>query len=1401
MNNNYYSLFIQKVQQLAETIVIKSDVTAETLNKLVTDYHGTDMVDALRPETWKYYLNLSGEYHSTDSLMSVVSMDTLEEILFSKQNLQVHRATARGYAYGTRAYQALVAQYPQQEMLILGILYPVDINAAIAAKDGAILGYPPGLVESNEYSLISNLQKWIDGFKTRWINQQFGISDELYPATSLGIMYLQLVPAIITLRLQACKTNEAHSFHVRQYLASHGFLDAFVDSMTLKQALWFYRNIAYIERNVGKQSIFDLLVEHIMTERALPLAEFTMRHDVSAQPDELYPTPVFRRTPINLEYNQVKDVISLDLLLDKEVAQARDNQQYRPDYQPVIEQQMENSLSNVVMTKLLESSVIDTSDSAPHTLEEVLLAEWLDLSTKGYYVAYTSVTNPKSGERIPLIAKDAYTFVWYAFCRTIGVELVTVPTVTAVHAQRLPTPSVQELLSVVDSSLVSADIAQQAVSMQPVVGQLISTDAFYNLCLQIYNAGQMQRNLVAYQEHMMRRGMVANMCELIYSDNVCQLEADGTTYAAWFALHGIKIDEFTLSDLSVMWPAMMREATGLDLHPTSSLKAMQAAMIGMFTRLSSYSIQLVSDINSSNVKKTDWTATRVGDALGSTSDIEKFPDAVVGVQNANAGSGASVEVEINSAYAQNILSSTSAQQARLEIASEVEHHSTQINRPGHMQVATVRPSADVPAAPPGEMSIPVYGMDATFWPLTEQQRQMLRDMFTTTPYGTVPDVSTNIADQLSNTVLDGLTITALTVTPTVLFDGVFRTSGQMDFTTLVGETFVGAAGISYVDAQGTHVGNTYRASVTAGDPFQILVNDPTQVTALAFEGQPILSNSAAIAPDYFDKLSALRSLKITGGFPPGTTVPALTAAAALQTVQLQAGFGGALPSVAGLTQLTSLNLADNSFTGAVPNFASNTALTDVNLRNNSLTGWTVGSNSTLLSLQLQGNPITAAIPDLTQYPQLQTLIFTGDSGSVPAWNSPNVPASLSDLEIEQNMPASVVDAALAAMRTSSRVLQAGDQIILAGSNQPPTTLVNKQALQAAGWTVVVSAPLVIAPANTVAPALQGNTEAGTTLACDTGTWINGVDSFVYQWYANGVAIAGQTTNQYVTQPEDVTKSITCLVTASNTAGYASVASNALVVSTTQCLVNASLGNDYWVPTFDDQHPPGVLFSTDTPPVIDLSPVDYVTADVAHNSGRWYFEFQLNKVYYDATGVTDRFSAHAVTDLTAERMWLLGGVISCNDLSAQLANPRQLNGYQFSPGSNTYVTHYLDGDTGSTDLPGGAFINSTSARLGMTVDMTTGDWAFYQMDGSVWASGNHAGLVGLKALAMVQSITATTYFYHRQMLYLHQDQFAIQGGIPAGALAWGSAENPTPNGSVNLNFSQSSGNGGTNLTFL
>ena len=668
--SNYYQLYMDKVLLLAETIIIKSDDTVSGLNQFVNDQSnilGTPPVDMLDPTSWKYYLNISGNYHHLDTSMQVVSLDTLQNIEFNKANLNLHVATAKGYQYNSRLYKILLTEYPEQELLIKGILYPVDISIAISANDGAILGYPDGLVEVNEYSLISKLQQWINGYKIRWSSRQFGISDNLYAATSLGIMYLNLIPTILNIRLESCKTNEAHSFHIHQYLASHGLLNTYIDNMTTKQALFFYRNIAYIERNSGKKAVFDWLVENVMTARKLPVAEYKMRHSLVNQPANIYPDLLFRKSSVNGQYDADMGIdFTLQQMLDKQDALAKDNLSYKEDTLLATKVSMENSISNTVLTKMLESAVIDNSNSAPYTLTDILLNHWIWLSVSGNYNAFINVTNPKTGEGISLSVKDAYTLAWYVYCKSINIVQVLVPSVLAKRVQRIiPQPNVNslgassnvvnisEIMSVVDPALVSITDAQQALSLQPEVFNIISTQAFYDFCTRIYNAAQMQYNLVASKELSIARAMALGMVSRIYSDNICMLAPVGETYANWLTSNTLSVDTLNTVELNILYADLMQQSTGLALNTTSSLRDMQRAMISIMEQLSSYSVQFISTINATDLQKTNWTAVRIG-SVGLSSETTHITDLASDINSVSASfensitSGLGIGSDVNS---------------------------------------------------------------------------------------------------------------------------------------------------------------------------------------------------------------------------------------------------------------------------------------------------------------------------------------------------------------------------------------------------------------------------------------------------------------------------------------------------------------------------------------------------------------------------------------------------------------------------------------------------------------------------------------------------------------------------------------------------------------------------------
>lgn len=644
-----YQLYEANTVKLVESLVIKSSDSVDSLNQWVIDYYGVDKVNYNDPHTWKYYLNVSGEYHFTDDSMSVVSWDTLETIEFTKENLAEHRATFKAYEYGSTQYMDLVKKYPNQELLIRGILNPVDIDVAINAENGTVLYYDTDLVEENEYSLIDKINQWVNSYRVRWVNEQFGITDELYPTVHHAIMYLHLVPAILNFRLEACKTNEAHSYHITEYLLSHGIPQYSIMHMTKKQMLFFYRNIKYIQRNAGKVDTFKWILDHIMTERFLPMSEYVMKHSWKDQLDRLLPTVQFRNQPLNDIYGAAdQDLLSTSAILTKEDPCAIENKVYREEEGTDIEKTLAYSKSSTVITKMLESAILDYTEAGQNKPEEVLLHHWLYLAVLGKYKAHIIITNPRTDERIPLSAKDAFTLMIYAWAKTMEIDLDVIPQVLAKRVQRIPLPTTAQLLKLVDATYVKVDKAKAMLALSPTIGTIISTEAFNTLGNKIFEAMSTQFKMSALEEHFYTRSLIENMAHGIYCDKLCTLEAPGTTYGQWLTARKLNFDDYTRLEFVDLWSNILTQATGVELEKEPNLMSLQTAMVRLFEYLSSYSIQFIKKINQNGLINLKRPPTRLGDVKGESFSLIEFYDSAIDVLDQEVKTNAKYSIQMSS---------------------------------------------------------------------------------------------------------------------------------------------------------------------------------------------------------------------------------------------------------------------------------------------------------------------------------------------------------------------------------------------------------------------------------------------------------------------------------------------------------------------------------------------------------------------------------------------------------------------------------------------------------------------------------------------------------------------------------------------------------------------------------
>lgn len=612
MSSKLYDLYLKDVLALARTIVIKSEAAANAINNALMQV-GVQ-VDLYRPKTWKYYLNLAGEYGPGDVPMTITSFDTLEEIAFTRATMREHKATAKAYVYGTPYYQALVERYPNQELLIRGILSPIDMDTAIAAADHQILWYDTNLVEDQETNLVEELQLVINAFYQRWYISAYGIYHELYDSAALAVMYGHLPETILGIRLKNCHTNRAHSFHIWTFLAGQGNLDVYRDYLTTKQALWLYRNIRYINNNAGKASTFKMLIQHMLTERGIPAASYSLVHDTSNLPTDLVPAVKMAATPLNLKhivppggyYKTVQQVV------DQEDALARQNEEYNAEEVENATFKMAHSNFSRLPTKVVESNAIDSSDSEVFTLPDVLLNHWMYMVHKNLYRAMISAVHPNTGEIVTMSVKDAFLLWFYAEHKAVGITHTHLPLLQAKHVRKIKVPSFNELRVLADKPYVTDQMINETYENLPPVGLTVSTEGFFDLCHQIHQHQLWHFRLYSVQDHLKVRAQYEQVVE--HHNWHYALDFGQTvTYESWFDERGLNFDSLQQADWELFAKELLNKATGSDTAKRFSLRDIQSAILRLMSQLSSYTIQFIQSMSTEKSIPVGTPTHRIGD--------------------------------------------------------------------------------------------------------------------------------------------------------------------------------------------------------------------------------------------------------------------------------------------------------------------------------------------------------------------------------------------------------------------------------------------------------------------------------------------------------------------------------------------------------------------------------------------------------------------------------------------------------------------------------------------------------------------------------------------------------------------------------------------------------------------
>lgn len=645
MSGTLYKQYRDKVFALARTMLIKHDEIATSINNELI-YRFKDKYYPLedKKKTWRYYLNLAGEYHQydIDNLMEkygvpymtikVPADDGSKEVPFTKDLFNGPNADlslANEMAIGSKLYNDMVIRYPEQESLIIGIINPIDLDTAINAENGEIL-YIDGfyktivdgehffvtrenkaynvLIEEQEHNLILEIQRHIYDYLQHWVNAEYINGNDLYTLTSMGIFYTQLPNIIMNIRLGNCRTNYVHSFHIKQYLESFGQLGRYVDFIPIESALWLYRNTIYLEANRGKQETFHSILDNLWTPNSVPLNAYNIRHQLAKMNKEnLLPTGMLYKEVLNFKVRGISDDdrTNRDILNDQ-IPLARDNYYNLDEKDVKIQTMLDWAGDDKLQTKVLESEMMELGDPLPFDLPTMLMNHWGYTAHKGYYTGTIHVTNSLNGERIGITPLNAYLLTVYCLNYAVaGIKLKTIPETLFYDIPRTnfvldyptdglfePKPDLDKAYSWVDHRRTRRKKVEEVLGTHQPKFKAGNAVVFKSNVTEIFE--ERKRKYYAYSntEDFHERADLELVAHRCYWVGFKEQLASGN-YQEWLRRIGIDFTNFQKEDYLNLAMDLISAATGFDKNEYSEKKWLQKAMVSIMKHFISYTVHLI----------------------------------------------------------------------------------------------------------------------------------------------------------------------------------------------------------------------------------------------------------------------------------------------------------------------------------------------------------------------------------------------------------------------------------------------------------------------------------------------------------------------------------------------------------------------------------------------------------------------------------------------------------------------------------------------------------------------------------------------------------------------------------------------------------------------------------------
>jgi len=254
------------------------------------------------------------------------------------------------------------------------------------------------------------------------------------------------------------------------------------------------------------------------------------------------------------------------------------------------------SLHSELPTKTLISSMKDYSSRHIDTLMSTVYNEWVYLAGKGLFQGKIMVVDPKNGKSVRLPVGDAF-YIWrYLIDLGKGKDPLTIEPAYYQNAMKIKPPTVAALVQAGGPAFIHPTAAKGIQDQWVAVDTFIAPEYLMNYSVQVYESKWKHRKIFSQHYDLNLRARMKTATELMYESGVITMTSF-TAYKDLLKAYELDFSEYSAEEAKNFAWDIFKRITGWDSNSHPSLRTQQNDLIEIMMRLSSYTINVVKEMD------------------------------------------------------------------------------------------------------------------------------------------------------------------------------------------------------------------------------------------------------------------------------------------------------------------------------------------------------------------------------------------------------------------------------------------------------------------------------------------------------------------------------------------------------------------------------------------------------------------------------------------------------------------------------------------------------------------------------------------------------------------------------------------------------------------------------------